>query len=392
LRRKGDENNGENSTDINGPETAPSPSRLSSMKSNISSQSSPNRWGPQRHHHHKRDSPIRSGVGHEECHQSRNMAPSTISNAEEEEAKQHLIDQKEADKLKLEGNAYMSTKEYKNAIDAYTAAIRLNPAGSSSHVYFSNRAAALCYLERYEEAEMDSERSLALRPEYSKAHARLGLSRFFLGDYEGSVEAYTAALRLDPTNAASRSYLAKACKKLDEMRTSMVEVDGADDINDDSAVVKNNAAGLQINDATNDASDGDVSMTARSPPMSSSAPPSSRVVAVKTAATAIAMDNSSDSLPKPTLDDFIAEMERISELLKEEEIDCDNLSRSSQDVGGEAGDAIDSLLNDPHMMEIIDSLYLDEKSLNNVKSRMNDPSVVDALMEARQVSLTESEI
>ena len=59
-----------------------------------------------------------------------------------------------------------------------------------SHVYFANRAAALCYLERYEEAELDSERSLALLPEFSKAHARLGLSQYFLKDYEGSVEVW----------------------------------------------------------------------------------------------------------------------------------------------------------------------------------------------------------
>mmetsp|Transcript_11974 Transcript_11974/g.18148 ORF Transcript_11974/g.18148 Transcript_11974/m.18148 type:complete len:98 (+) Transcript_11974:94-387(+) len=57
-----------------------------------------------------------------------------------------------------------------------------------SHVYFSNRAAVLCYLERYEEAELDSERPLALVPEFSKAHAKLGLSPYFLKDYEGSVE------------------------------------------------------------------------------------------------------------------------------------------------------------------------------------------------------------
>mmetsp|Transcript_21188 Transcript_21188/g.48115 ORF Transcript_21188/g.48115 Transcript_21188/m.48115 type:complete len:282 (-) Transcript_21188:162-1007(-) len=123
-------------------------------------------------------------------------------------------DQREAERLKSAGNSFMSGKEYRRAIEAYTAALALSPRGPHSHVYFSNRAAALCYLERYEEAELDSERSIALRPDYGKAHARLGLSRFFLEDYAGAVDAYTAALRFDPDNAASKSYLAKARGKL----------------------------------------------------------------------------------------------------------------------------------------------------------------------------------
>lgn len=124
--------------------------------------------------------------------------------------------QAQADRLKGEGNKHMARKEYEKAIKSYTAALRLSPAGKSSHVYFSNRAAALCYLERYEEAELDSERSLALQPDYGKAHARLGLSRYFLCDYEGAIEAYECALHYEPNNNASKSYLNKAKAKLNK--------------------------------------------------------------------------------------------------------------------------------------------------------------------------------
>lgn len=127
-------------------------------------------------------------------------------------------EQREADRLKGEGNRQMSKKDYDKAIKSYSRALRLCPSGPNSHVYFSNRAAAMCYLERYEEAELDSERSLALQPEYGKAHARLGLSRYFLKDYGGAVEAYESALLYDPDNAASRSYLAKAKSKLEKIR------------------------------------------------------------------------------------------------------------------------------------------------------------------------------
>ena len=129
-------------------------------------------------------------------------------------------DQEEADRLKGEGNKAMARKQYEKAVRYYSKALRLSPAGNNSHVYFSNRAAALCYLERYEEAELDAERSLALHPEYGKAHARLGLSRYFLRDYYGAIEAYESALFYDPGNAASKSYLLKSRAKISNRRHS----------------------------------------------------------------------------------------------------------------------------------------------------------------------------
>jgi tetratricopeptide (TPR) repeat protein len=120
----------------------------------------------------------------------------------------------EANRLKVNGNKAMARTQYSEAIKLYSNALRLAPAGPQSHVYFSNRAAALCYLARYEEAELDAERALALHPEFGKAHARLGLSRYFLKDYHGAVEAYESASAYDPDNESNRIYLAKAKFKL----------------------------------------------------------------------------------------------------------------------------------------------------------------------------------
>jgi tetratricopeptide (TPR) repeat protein len=115
-----------------------------------------------------------------------------------------------AEKHKNQGNSFMANREYQQAYESYSIALEFSPNGPQSHVYYSNRAAALCYLERYEEASQDSEKAVSLKPTYGKAHARLGLSRFFLKDYESAVVAYTASLQYDPDNAASKSYLAKA--------------------------------------------------------------------------------------------------------------------------------------------------------------------------------------
>lgn len=146
---------------------------------------------------------------------SKDLDSTSIADVEEDMKKQRIIQEREAEKYKTRGNSCMASRDYQAAVEAYTIAIRLAPDGPQSHVYYSNRAAAFCYLERYNEAEWDSEQSLQLNPSYGKAHARLGLSRFFLGDYKGAMDAYTAALQFDPSNAASKSYLLKAKARLE---------------------------------------------------------------------------------------------------------------------------------------------------------------------------------
>lgn len=130
-----------------------------------------------------------------------------------------------ADRHKDKGNEHMSNKLYKLALEEYNLAISTSPDGPNSHVYYSNRAAAHCYLASYAAASEDCRTSMGLNPTYEKAHARLGLSLFFRGDYEGAVEAYEGSLRLDPKNMASRSYLEKARARLAEQKRDAQSVD-----------------------------------------------------------------------------------------------------------------------------------------------------------------------
>ena len=146
-----------------------------------------------------------------------------VSNSRKERFEKQRAE-KEAERLKNAGNSFMGNRDYEKAIDAYSEALELSPKGPQSHVYYSNRAAALCYLERYEEAEADSLKSLELEPKYGKAHARLGLSRFFLRKYLGAAEAYTLALIYDPDNSASKSYLAKAKAMLTDEELNLLQL------------------------------------------------------------------------------------------------------------------------------------------------------------------------
>ncbi|KAL3763773.1 hypothetical protein ACHAW5_000346 [Stephanodiscus triporus] len=123
-----------------------------------------------------------------------------------------------ADDHKNKGNALMSSKQYTEALHQYDLAIKTSPSGPNTYVYYSNRAAAFCYLGNYVNAMNDCRRSIGLNPMYEKAYSRLGLSLFFQDEYEGAISAYETSLALDPSNKASLSYLSKAKSRLAEQQ------------------------------------------------------------------------------------------------------------------------------------------------------------------------------
>jgi len=187
--------------------------------------------------HHRQIGRSSSGVGNDASLHRKEKRSSSLHRKEKRSAslhrresrkgkpgmKNHMRDMpglafEAAEEQKVCGNSQMASRDYQSALESYSTAIELSPDGPQSHVYYSNRAAALCYLQRYEEAVKDSERAIRLQPAYGKAHARLGLSKFFLEDYEGSIIAYETALCYDPDNASNKSYLAKAQIRLERQQ------------------------------------------------------------------------------------------------------------------------------------------------------------------------------
>lgn len=75
--------------------------------------------------------------------------------------------------LKEEGNAAMKTKQYKSAVDKYSAAIAETCSAAFAALLYSNRAAAYHAQSMYTEAIGDCGRARALYPDYTKAHSRL---------------------------------------------------------------------------------------------------------------------------------------------------------------------------------------------------------------------------
>lgn len=87
-------------------------------------------------------------------------------------------DEKRAEEVKGEGNKLLLAKDYEGAEKSYTEALELSPEGPNSHVYLCNRAAALCYLGRNDDAVVDCQEAIDLNPSYAKAYTRLGYAYF----------------------------------------------------------------------------------------------------------------------------------------------------------------------------------------------------------------------
>eukprot|EP00752_Nemacystus_decipiens_P005804 g5250.t1 len=123
-------------------------------------------------------------------------------------------DEKKAEEVKGEGNKLLLAKDYEGAERCYSEALELSPDGPNSHVYLCNRAAALCYLGRNDDAVVDCQEAIDLNPSYAKAYTRLGYAYFQLEDYEASVKAYKKSLEIEPGNAANAKSLRRAISKL----------------------------------------------------------------------------------------------------------------------------------------------------------------------------------
>ena len=126
-------------------------------------------------------------------------------------------DEEAAEKAKAEGNAALQEGRTQDAIACYTKALELAPQGASAHTYLCNRAAAHLKLHEYSKAAADADAAIALSPQYVKAHNRLGTARFHLGQYEGAVQAFEAALELEPSNAAALQGKESAASKLQQV-------------------------------------------------------------------------------------------------------------------------------------------------------------------------------
>ncbi|KAH9949430.1 TPR-like protein [Amylocystis lapponica] len=116
-------------------------------------------------------------------------------------------DKAAAEKLKADGNAKMTAKNFDAAIASYTAAIARDPTNA---VFYSNRAAAHSSKGEHADAVFDAEKAIEVDPSFVKAYHRLGHALYSMADFKAAAAAFRRGLALDPSNVALKSGLQNA--------------------------------------------------------------------------------------------------------------------------------------------------------------------------------------
>ncbi|KAJ4774816.1 ankyrin repeat family protein [Rhynchospora pubera] len=110
-------------------------------------------------------------------------------------------------------------KEYRAAIPSYSWAIEIDSEiGSGDAALFSNRSLCWHRIGEGHQALKDALMAHKLKPEWPKAHYRIGAAMMLLEKYEEASQAFKGGLLLDPTNMALKKahreavdYLRRSC-------------------------------------------------------------------------------------------------------------------------------------------------------------------------------------
>lgn len=162
---------------------------------------------------------------------------------------------------KKRGNAAFAAKDWKKAIEEFTAAIALDP---NDHVFYSNRSGCHASLRDYKAALEDARKCVEKKPDWAKGYSRVGLALYQQGKYHEAKMEYEKGLKIDPDNSTLKEGLSQAnralqrqtadlMRKMEEIKKQM-EADKKkkadvkpmeDDTSDDSAeeVVMNDPSG-----------------------------------------------------------------------------------------------------------------------------------------------------
>jgi serine/threonine protein kinase len=95
------------------------------------------------------------------------------------------------------GLAYVSTRNYEQAIVDYTKAIELDTQSAEA---YNNRSTAHLLMGNYGQAVTDCSRALELAPDFVVAYVNRGIAYTGLRDYEQALSDYSQALALTPKN------------------------------------------------------------------------------------------------------------------------------------------------------------------------------------------------
>uniref|UniRef100_A0A2N9IJE2 Reverse transcriptase zinc-binding domain-containing protein n=1 Tax=Fagus sylvatica TaxID=28930 RepID=A0A2N9IJE2_FAGSY len=112
-----------------------------------------------------------------------------------------------AEQAKVKAYAAFFAGNFSDAVRHFSTAMSVGP---TNYLLFSNRSAAYARLNKFSEALSDAEKTVKVKPDWSKGYCRLGAAHLGLGRFDDAVIAYKKGLECDPDDEALKSGLADA--------------------------------------------------------------------------------------------------------------------------------------------------------------------------------------
>jgi len=122
---------------------------------------------------------------------------------------------KQAQEAKTKGNEFFGKGQFKQALEHYTKAIKLDP---TDPAFYSNRALTYSNLDLNDKAIQDANQCIKLKPDWSKGYYRKGVALFNLKQYEEAKKEYETGLSYEPDNQEIQKSLQQVIGKLNAKR------------------------------------------------------------------------------------------------------------------------------------------------------------------------------
>jgi len=136
----------------------------------------------------------------------------------EHNGKVEYTHESEYEVLKKRGNAYFDEGNYDQAIEEYTAALRIKPYDPEA---LNWRGAAYYNKGNYDRAIEDHTDALRIKPNYQNAIYNRGNAYYKKGNYDLAIEDYEAVLKIDPNDVNAKNNLEKIRQSKSEAKSNI---------------------------------------------------------------------------------------------------------------------------------------------------------------------------
>ena len=133
------------------------------------------------------------------------------------------------------GHQFLNRGDLAKALGEFDKAIKLDPQDELAYIAYLERGLIDGTLENYENALIDYDRAIELRPEYAEAYLLRGQVYDFLDEHEEAIADYTKAIDLKPRFANAYAHRGFALEALGESHRAEEDWKVAADMGDEKA-------------------------------------------------------------------------------------------------------------------------------------------------------------